>query len=59
MILGGEWFNDLHLPLIHDLIWLTYCPGQMFIVYSIAIAGAVFCFWWGQGCCFPEPAGVR
>jgi hypothetical protein len=41
MILGGEWFNDLHLPLIHDLIWLTYGPGQMFIVYSIAIAGAV------------------
>lgn len=40
-ILGGEWFNDLHLPLIHDIIWLTYGPGQMLIVYSIGIANAV------------------
>lgn len=38
MILGGEWFNDLQLPLIHDIIWLTYGPGQMLIVYSIGIA---------------------
>ena len=42
MILGGEWFNDLQLPLIHDIIWLTYGPGQMLIVYSIATAGNVF-----------------
>ena len=41
MILGGEWFNDLHLPLVHDIIWLTYGPGQMLIVYSIGIANVV------------------
>lgn len=41
MILGGEWFGELHLPLIHDIIWLTYGPGQMLIVYSIAIANNV------------------
>ena len=39
MILGGAWFNDLRLPLVHDIIWLTYGPGQMLIVYSIALAG--------------------
>jgi YhhN family len=39
-ILGGEWFSDLRLPLIHDVIWLTYGPGQMLIVYSIGIANA-------------------
>lgn len=42
MILAGEWFNDLQLPLIHDIIWLTYGPGQMLIVYSIAVAANVF-----------------
>ena len=42
MILGGEWFNDLQLPLIHDIIWLTYGPGQMLIVTSIATANIVF-----------------
>jgi hypothetical protein len=41
MILGGKWFNNLQLPLIHDIIWLTYGPGQMLIVYSIAIAATV------------------
>ena len=40
MILGGEWFNDLQLPLIHDIIWLTYGPGQMLIVISIGIANS-------------------
>lgn len=40
-ILGGEWFNDLQLPLIHDIIWLTYGPGQMLIVFSIVIANAL------------------
>ena len=40
-ILGGEWFNDLQLPNIHDVIWLTYGPGQMLIVYSIGIAYSI------------------
>ena len=43
-ILGGEWFNDLQLPLIHDIIWLTYGPGQMLIVFSIAIANDLALF---------------
>jgi len=37
-ILGGNWFNNLDFPLIHDLIWLTYGPGQMLIVYSVGVA---------------------
>ena len=37
-LIGGNWFNNLEFPLIHDLIWLTYGPGQMLIVFS---AGAV------------------
>ncbi len=37
-ILGGIWFNDLDFPLIHDLIWLTYGPAQMLIVYSAGTA---------------------
>lgn len=37
-ILGGAWFGDLRLPYTHDLIWLTYGPGQMLIVFSIGAA---------------------
>lgn len=37
-LIGGNWFNDLDFPLIHDLIWLTYGPGQMLIVYSVGTA---------------------
>jgi hypothetical protein len=40
-ILGGAWFNDLQLPNIHDIIWLTYGPGQMLIVYSTGIAYSI------------------
>lgn len=38
MILGGSWFSGLEFPLIHDIIWLTYGPGQMLIVYSVGAA---------------------
>jgi hypothetical protein len=38
MLIGGNWFNNLDLPLIHDVIWLTYGPGQMLIVYSVGTA---------------------
>lgn len=38
MILGGNWFSGLEFPYIHDLIWLTYGPGQMLIVYSVGTA---------------------
>ena len=37
-ILAGNWFNQLDFPLIHDLIWLTYGPAQMLIVYSAGAA---------------------
>jgi hypothetical protein len=38
MLIGGNWFNNLDFPLVHDLIWLTYGPGQMLIVYSAGTA---------------------
>lgn len=38
LILAGERFGGLSLPLIGDIIWLTYGPGQMLIVYSIGAA---------------------
>lgn len=37
-LIGGNWFNNLDFPLVHDLIWLTYGPGQMLIVYSVGAA---------------------
>lgn len=37
-LIGGNWFNNLNFPLVHDLIWLTYGPGQMLIVYSTGTA---------------------
>jgi hypothetical protein len=38
MILGGNWFSGLEFPYIHDVIWLTYGPGQMLIVFSVGAA---------------------
>jgi hypothetical protein len=38
MLIGGSWFNDLDFRFIHDLIWLTYGPAQMLIVYSAGTA---------------------
>lgn len=38
LILAGELFSGLSFPLIGDVIWLTYGPGQMLIVYSIGAA---------------------
>jgi hypothetical protein len=34
LILAGALFSDLRVPLIHDIVWLTYGPGQMLIVMS-------------------------
>ncbi len=34
LILAAQLFNNLHFPLIGDVIWLTYGPGQMLIVYT-------------------------
>lgn len=35
LILAGDMFSGLTFRLIGDVIWLTYGPGQMLIVYSI------------------------
>ncbi|HEX2906000.1 MAG TPA: lysoplasmalogenase [Phototrophicaceae bacterium] len=35
LILAAGLFNGLRLPFIHDIVWLTYGPAQMFIVYSM------------------------
>lgn len=40
LILAGEMFSGLKFPLIGDVIWLTYGPAQMLIVYSIGYAWA-------------------
>ncbi len=36
LILAAQLFNDLDFALIGDVIWLTYGPGQMLIVYTNA-----------------------
>ena len=36
LILAGEMFSGFSFPLIGDIIWLTYGPAQMLIVYSVA-----------------------
>jgi len=36
LILAAQLFNDVDFHLIGDVIWLTYGPGQMLIVYSNA-----------------------
>lgn len=43
LILAAGLFSALRLPFIHDIVWLTYGPAQMFIVYSMlgALLGTV------------------
>ena len=38
LILAAELFNGLSFRSIGDVIWLTYGPGQMLIVYAIGVA---------------------
>ncbi len=38
LILAAELFNGLTFRSIGDVIWLTYGPGQMLIVYAVAAA---------------------
>lgn len=38
LILAGELFSGLRFPLLGDVVWLTYGPGQMLIVFSIDAA---------------------
>lgn len=41
LILAARLFNGLLFPLIDDVVWLTYGPGQMLIVYSIGAVRAM------------------
>ncbi|HEY1012295.1 MAG TPA: lysoplasmalogenase [Herpetosiphonaceae bacterium] len=36
LILATQLFNKAHFPLISDVVWLTYGPGQMLIVLAMA-----------------------
>lgn len=38
LLLAARLFANRSFPLIDDVIWLTYGPGQMLIVYSVAVA---------------------
>lgn len=38
LILATQLFNNLRFPLISDVVWLTYGPAQMLIVYSVGTA---------------------
>ena len=38
LILAAQLFNNLRFPLISDVVWLTYGPAQMLIVYSVGTA---------------------
>ncbi len=38
LILAGQLFAGLRFPLIGDVVWLTYGPGQMLIVFSVGTA---------------------
>ncbi len=38
LILATQLFNNRHFPLIGDVIWLTYGPAQMLIVYTVGSA---------------------
>jgi len=35
LILAAQLFNKLHFRLIGDVVWLTYGPGQMLIVFCV------------------------
>lgn len=36
-VLAAQLFNGAHFRMIGDLVWLTYSPGQMLIVFGIAV----------------------
>ncbi len=37
LILAWGLFRSVKFPFMHDLVWLTYGPGQMLIVYSVKV----------------------
>lgn len=40
LILAGQLFERWRFPLLDDVVWLTYGPGQMLIVFGLALVGA-------------------
>lgn len=38
LILAGQLFRKAHFTLINDVVWLTYGPGQMLIVFACSAA---------------------
>jgi hypothetical protein len=38
LILAARLFNGLYFRLVDDVVWLTYGPAQMLIVYSVGVA---------------------
>ncbi len=42
LILAARLFNDAHFPLIDDVVWLTYGPAQLLIVYTAGAAMLTF-----------------
>jgi len=42
LILAAKLFNGAYFPLIDDVVWLTYGPGQMLIVYTAGAAMLTF-----------------
>jgi hypothetical protein len=41
LILAGQLFRQWRLPFVGDVVWLTYGPGQMLIVYTVGSAMAL------------------
>jgi hypothetical protein len=41
LILAAQLFNGLKFPLIGDVVWLTYGPGQMLIVFGLILVTIV------------------
>jgi hypothetical protein len=39
--LAGLLFRQWRLPVVGDVVWLTYGPGQMLIVYTVGSAMAL------------------
>jgi hypothetical protein len=38
LILAARLFSNLHFRFVDDVVWLTYGPAQMLLVYSLALA---------------------
>jgi hypothetical protein len=38
LILAARLFSNLHFRFVDDVVWLTYGPAQMLLVYSVALA---------------------